>query len=596
MSSRTVAIPRGQTQMKYLLHGARAFSLIRLALLSSVGVLSGSRSAAQSAQTPLLQIPAAVAEVVVIDAYVTDSKNRPVTDLRKEDFELREDSRTVEITAFQGPDGLMPGFGGHGQALPPGSGSVSATLAPGPFTVAIYVDRWLLSPAGRKRALDQAAALAESHIARGARVVVIAEDKGLRPLTPLTTDPVVIREALTRIQRWATQSPGEAEARSVIENVKARIEMAETSRECEVPPACVCVLPSLITMVRGYATFRGVEVQQAAGRLSFLVSALRGIAGRKALVYVSEGLEQRPGLHLFDQLTSICPEALRKDATSIYSAMQEIDASSVLRDTAARANAARVSFYPIDARGLGGPSAADVEASDRRYVPSPRTDRAKDANFVSQYRYLAEQTGGFAMIRGIEPGAAMKRFDADARGHYVLGFVPADADGRTHALFVGVSDKIRNRRDIEIRYRQSYFRATLPTRRGQRALSALLFGLEDEALHVRASVERTGPETARVRVALPLSGLKAIDGVAPPEGHVQIVLSFRRSDAAEDEVTVREKDVSFSLTADELARDAGQRDIVIEVPVGAGDYEFAIGVEDVSSGASSYLRRALRGS
>ncbi len=575
--------------------GGGRFNLSGLVLFSSAAFLSGSRSAAQNAQTPTLQIAPAVAEVVVVDAYVTDSKNRPITDLRKEDFELREDSRPVEITAFQGPRPASVGAETSPSTRTAESSLASPTAAPEPFTVAIYVDRGLLSPPGRKRALDQAAALAEGHIARGARVVVIAEDKGLRPLTPLTNDPAIIREALTRIQGWATQSPGEVEGRQVIDNIKARIEMAEQSRECEQPPACVCVLPDLLTMVRGYATFRGVEVRQAADRLSFLVNALRGVAGGKALVYVSEGLEQRPGVQLFDQLTTICPEALHRDASSIFSGMQEIDASSSLAETVARANAARVSFYPIDARGLSSLSGADVEQNDRRYVPSAKTDSVKDANLVNQYRYLAEQTGGFAMIRGLDPGAAMKRFDADVSGHYVLGFVPGDPDGRTHSLYVGLVDRIRSRRNLEVRYRQSYLRAALPARRGQRALSALLFGLEDDALHVRVSVERNGPETARVHVGLPLSALKPIEGASPPEGRVQVVVSFRKSDAQEGDVTVREKTISYALDQVELTRDAGQRDIVIEIPVGPGAYEFAIGVEDLSTGASSYLRRALQG-
>jgi len=562
---------------------------IGLTLLS----LSQTSSAASGPQTTSVQIQPAIAEVVVVDAYVSDSKHRPVTDLRKEDFELREDSRPVEISAFEGPGRAASGPEVAGpRTAAPASPPPAAAPAVEPFTVAIYVDRWLLSPAGRKRALDQAAALAESHIARGARVVVIAEDKGLRPLTPLTADAAVIREALGKIQAWATQSPGEAEGRNVIENIKARIDGATG---CE-PPVCVCLLPELITMVRGYATFRAVEVQQAADRLSFLVSALRGVAGRKALIYVSEGLEQRPGLQLFDQLTTICPEALHKDASSIYAAMREIDAFSVFQETVARANAARVTFYPIDARGLTSLSSAGIEESDRRYVASARTDSAKDANLENQYRYLAEQTGGFAIIRGLDPKAAMDRFDADARGHYVLGFVPGDPDGRTHALYVGLVDKISSRRNLEVRYRQSYVRAALPARRGQRALSALLFGLEDDALQLQVSVERVGSETARVRLAVLLSALRPLDGVAPPEGRVQIVLSFRRGDAAENDVTVREKESSFPLTAEELSRDGGRRDIAIDVPVGSGAYEFAIGVEDVSSGASSYLRRSLKAS
>src|SRR5215203_626141 len=42
--------------------------------------------------------------VVNVDVYVTDKNGRPVTGLRKEEFELREDGKRVEITNFEAVD------------------------------------------------------------------------------------------------------------------------------------------------------------------------------------------------------------------------------------------------------------------------------------------------------------------------------------------------------------------------------------------------------------------------------------------------------------------------------------------------------------
>jgi len=544
--------------------------------------------------TPLTIQPA-VAQLVIVDAYVMDRKGRPVTGLRQEDFELFEDNRPVPIAAFEPP---RAGANGAVSATEATTGSgVPGVDQPGePLTVVIYVDRWLLSPPGRKRALDQAALLAESLIARGARVVVVAEEKGLRPLSPLTRDPQVVREALMQIQRWATSSPGAIESRQVLENIEARIEVAKADRSCEVSPACLCVLPELVTMIRGYSTFRNIEVHDAASRLAFLVNTLRGLEGRKTVIYVSEGLEQRPGIQLYDQLGAICPAVFHKDASQIYAPMQEFETSSMLLEAAARANAARVTFYPIDARGLSSLSSADISQPNREYIPSAKNDSIKNANLVNQYRLLADETGGFAIIRGLDPGSAIKRFDADTLGHYIVGFVPGDPDGKTHRLRLNLTAKAQAKRNAEIRHRQSYFRAEAPARRGQRALSALLFGLEENALQARADVRRTNATTVRVAVSVSLSALRPLPGTDGGEARVQIVISFRRTQGENIPVTVREKEVSFSLTADEMSRDGGVREILVDVPVDLGGYEFAIGIEDIASGSAAYLRRSLEAS
>lgn len=554
----------------------RLFGLVGLALLT------------QPQQQPaVLTIPTALAEIVIVDAYVADTKGRPVTDLRKEDFELFEDEQLVPISAYRPPSKGMEGSPRVADVRPD---ATSGGDLREPFTLAVYVDRWLLSPTGRKLAVDQAASLAASHIAQGAQAVVIADDGGLRALTPVTRDIEVVRAALLRIQGWATSSPGVSEGRQIQDSMKTRIELADLERTCSDKPPCLCVLPELVNMVRGYASARAADVRGAGDRLSFLVGALGSLAGRKALVYVSDGLEQRPGIHLYDQIGAICPSAMEKDFSTILGAMQELETSQPLRETAARANAARVSLYPIDARGLGGYSAGDFQVADREYVPTPKNDGIRDANLVNPLRLLAEETGGFALIRGLDSTAAMKRFGADEQGHYVLGFIPGEPDGRTHVLRLRLTPKAASRVKAEIKHRRSYRRAVAPDRRGQRALATLVFGLEENALGIDAGASRTGGDGAEIRVALRLS---ALTPMTENEALVRLVVSFRVSDAPKAVPVVREMDTTFALGPEELAREGGVREIVVNVSIGAAAHDVVIGVEDVASGATSYLRRSL---
>lgn len=531
-----------------------------------------------------LTIPPSVAQMVIVDAYVIDSKGRPVTGLKAEDFELLEDNQRVPIAAFRAPPEIAP------SGADPSANQTETPPQGEKLTVAIYVDRWLLSAPGRKRALDQAAALAASHIARGAQAIVIGDERGLRALTPLTHDAAVVRAELTRLQSWATESPGVAEGRQVLDNIRSRIELAG-GLECPDLPPCLCVLPELIGMVRTYSGARARDVQGASERLSFLVNALGSLEGRKALIYVSDGLEQRPGIHLYDQLGAICPQALQKEFSTITAAMQEWETSPPLREAAARANAARVSLYPIDARGLTGLSAGDISQADREYVPNPRNDSIRDANLVNPLQLLAEETGGFALLRGLEAPAAMKRFEADERGHYVLGFAPGDPDGRTHAIEVRLTAAVTKAAKAEVRHRRSYRRAVSLDRRGQRALSTMIFGLEEDGLGVEAEAQRMTATTAQVRVVLLLSSLKA--AADKEEARVKMVVSFRNAEDEKAAPVVREKDVIFPLGALELEREGGLREMMVEVPIGASAYDFVIGVEDLSSGISSYLKRSV---
>lgn len=543
-------------------------------------------AAGLGAQEPLRLTPA-VAQLVVVDAFVTDNKGRPVSNLVAGDFELLDDHKGVPIVAFEAPGASVDSpLAGAKPAPPPGTGR--AASVPDAEVMVIFIDRKLLSPGGRMRALQQTQALAAGHVKAGGRVVVVAEDGPIRPLTSLTQDPDEVQKALDRIGVLAIQSPGADQERIVLSQFESIIETQ----------GCLEGLPQLINVVRDYARWRDIEAQETRDRLSGLVDALVGLPGRKALVYVSEGLEQRPGIHLFEQITSLCPEVMTREFSRIFAAMQEIETSPVLKDAAARANAARVTFYPIDARGLMSATAMDMSRGDRRYIPTAKNDFIRDANLVNSYQLLAEETGGFPIVRGLSPAVATRRLLAEAAGHYVLAFTPSrEPDGKAHDLTVRLK---KERRGIQIRHRMSYLHAEPAVQRGQRALSALMFGLEENGLRATLDIQRTTPETkagtsATVKISLPLDSLRFEESETGREARVRVVVALRSAggEKARSAAIVREKEFTIALPPG--AATTGVHEVFVDVPIDGAGHDFAVGVEDLASGVATYLRRALSG-
>src|SRR5262249_39714496 len=149
-------------------------------------------------------------------------------------------------------------------------------------------------------------------------------------------------------------------------------------------------LPLLQERIRLQARARGSELEATIARLESVIEALGTLPGPKALFYVSSGVEQRPAIELFEQLGDICPSARQKDFSTLVAPMQEYDLAPALRALAARANAARVVLYPVDAKGIEGLSVADPSEGSRRYVPSATTDRMRVENLKSGQWILAE--------------------------------------------------------------------------------------------------------------------------------------------------------------------------------------------------------------
>ena len=183
---------------------------------------------------------------------------------------------------------------------------------------------------------------------------------------------------------------------------------------------------------------RGHKARNSLITLKNLAQYLSNVRGRrKAVVWFGEGID-------YDTDNPFTPD------------------TNVLRDTMkdaiAEATRAGVSFYGVDARGLGAGLDDAIEIgglpADDPAFASPSTiiqnevRRAQDS-----MRVLSDETGGFAIINQNDFNAGFQRIVADNSSYYVIGYYPTNdkRDGRFRKVDVRVT-----RPGVKVQARNGY--------------------------------------------------------------------------------------------------------------------------------------------
>jgi VWFA-related protein len=233
------------------------------------------------------------------------------------------------------------------------------------------------------------------------------------------------------------------------------------------------LIASAAKQIRGSAptaaeVFQMMETSSGPGDLRFraqvafqtmygLVGSLDQIRNRrKAVIYISPGYDLDPfaegrkgkdrimGGRFADPMLELIDEenpyfrmgAIRADA-DLFLLMQELTL------TANRANA---SLYTIDPRGLSG--VVDLG----QYV-----DQSEWRTFLqkttSSLRFLAEETGGIAVVNDNDFDAALKRIDAETSDYYVLGYYSSNPDPKQRVRNLAITVK---RDGVTVKARKEY--------------------------------------------------------------------------------------------------------------------------------------------
>ncbi len=440
-------------------------------------LLSTARFFAQDVQTAPSPTPTPTDEpdvvkistnLVQVDVTVTDSKGRIVRDLRPDEIEIYQNGKKQDISNFSFISNTRENTTGNEQKIKP---QPVFTLPPTPVrpenvkrTIALVVDDLTLSFESTyyvRRALKK---FVDEQMQDGDLVAIIRTGAGIGALQQFTTDRRQLYAAIEKV-RWNPAGSGKIGAFAPLE---AKIPATEPTPE-----------PG-----PGERTSEGIDRENndfrasvfatgTLGAVNYIVRGMADLPGRKSIMLLSDGFK------LFT-----------KDAGGSLESGRVLDAIRVLVD---KANRASVVIYTMDPRGLvvTGLTAADnTGGRTSEEIQTAESDR-RDELFDTQdgLRYLAKETGGFAIINSNDLSGGIRRI-LDDQSFYLVGYQPDEAtfDPKTrrfNKLIVKVTRKGAN-----VRYRSGFF------------------GITDEKL------EKTQQSTAANRLANALTSPFAVNEIS----------------------------------------------------------------------------------
>ncbi|MFL6234237.1 MAG: VWA domain-containing protein [Thermoanaerobaculia bacterium] len=505
--------------------------------------------------------------VVNLDVYVTDKRGEPLTGLKKEDFQVLEDGRPVEISNFYAES--------RGTALAVPAVSAGPVAGPGPaaperpvsqrLRLVVFVDDVNLTQANRLRILHNVGKFLHAELKPGDEVMIVRYDQRLDIRRQFTPDLKAVDADLEEILKLPT------DIRKYERSFNSALQSIGFSRLGGEPVG---------TLVEGQiASWAGEEsimVQGALDALDSVVSWLAGVPGRKAILYVSDGLPLTPGLDLYT-IYSRAPQSA--EATKRISEMsaQKFDMTARFRQLTSHASRNRVAFYPIEAYGT-------------RNSEGSLFDSVSLAVRQAGLRFLAEDTGGRALVNAADVPAALARVSEDFGTYYSLGYQPRrPGDEAEHKIEVKVKA-----RGAQVRYRQWYRDKPVGETVAEGTLAVMRFGPEDNPLGAKLEVVPNGkkPGETLVRIQVPVGKLFLQPNGESRQGQLRLYVVA----SGQGSTTPVRQTKLVTVEVPEVEAAVGSKKEYtheIAIPLKPGYYALGVGVRDELTATTSYLRREI---
>ena len=397
--------------------------------------------------------------LVQIDVTVTDQNSQQVTDLKPEEFEIFEDGRRQQITAFtyvgvsanQRPtDVVRAANSSRDNPAPPPLKTHAEQVR---RTLAVLVDDECMSFTSTFAIRDDLKKFLDNRLEPDDLVGVFRTSRGNAMLQQFTTNRAQLQLA-TRSILWRPTSTNAIDffesTRRDFEDAARRDELTSVRRDSSRPTLTPQNARS------EYFSLNDDLVDRRCLRFlrlfPFLLHSMRNLPGRKAIAYMSDGRGLNSWLE--DKLRAITDYANRSGVT----------------------------IYTVDARGLVNTDyiGADevISASDVGSDVTTRLRNARSEDLIGGFgglRYLADRTGGTFTRNSNDLGKGLRRALEEQRGYYLIGYRPADDTFK---------NGLRSYHKIEVKVKQPNVRVR--TRKG-------FIGVPDEvlALPPRPSTENS---------------------------------------------------------------------------------------------------------
>lgn len=378
--------------------GARTAGHRRSRILAAALLSAGLALPLLAQQGPVFR---AGTTLVTLDVVARDTAGRFVSDLQAPDFTITEDGAVQRIESFvmvQGGRTLNlltppPAAAAEGLMLPP----VRPAPASSGRVVVVIVDDLHIEAEYTPHVRRLVQTMASSLLHQGDQVAMVSTGPSSVEV-PLTGDLGLVRSAASQI-KGAGLTAAEI------------FQMPETSQG-----AGDLRRRAQTAFQTAYRTIAGLEAVRGRRKVVLLISSGYDldpfVAGRAGVDRVQGGRFSDPIRFLAEK---------DNPYQRLPAVTADLDLLAYLRELTLTANRANATLYPVDPRGLTGVVDAGkaLDQSDWRTVVQKSQ---------SSLRYLAEQTGGRAIVNVNDFAAEFKRIDAETSDYYLIGYTSTNTD------------------------------------------------------------------------------------------------------------------------------------------------------------------------
>ncbi len=384
------------------------------------------------AQTPQNPARTGVIRITVnlvqVDAVVTDSKGRQITNLKPEDFEIFEDGHPQAITNFSYIRLTAPSA--SETPIPPSQPGVPyippARLNPEQVrrTIVVVVNDLQMNFADTVYVREALKKFVEEDVQPGDLAAIVRTSSGIGVLQQLTNDKRILNAAIHRVRYYLGVGGGLEE----VSHFNGRQSDQRRGSKAGFGAAS------------GSRNFRSrIRASGALDALEYVLRGLQDLPGRKSVVFVSDGIPLP------------ADELVWREA----------------REVADLANRASAVLYMMDSRGLPTLEFTAEESLTRAPIRSQPgifadTLMSRRTNYFSSQAvmsFLAYQTGGIFVHDKDDLTRGMHSVMDDLKGYYLIGYKPpanafkkADKGGAYHRIMVRVKG-----RGLHVRSRMGFY-------------------------------------------------------------------------------------------------------------------------------------------
>jgi VWFA-related protein len=525
--------------------------------------------------------------VVNVVAYVTDKKGSPIEGLTMEDFKLYQDGQEKPVTNFQAftqelyqsnlelpaLDRPIPRTEETGEEIP----------RPKPVHIVLYIDNENLHPIHRNRVLSQARDFVRANLVPPVEMMVVAYQRSFEIVQPFTSDSMPVLQALRSLRKYTGGFPERRSSREeIIEMMERQIDEqggragynARSTREYQT------VYQSIVA----YAEEEFTNLAFTVDALRNVMSMIAGLPGRKVIIYVSNGLPMQPGLGLFTALSETYQDH------GLLSEISRFDRTPLFKSLTSVASAQDISFYTI---GAGGLEVSGFGSAEYRSPRSPMASSLSMNNYLDSLRYMADSTGGFAIVNTNDFSVGLEKVAKDIYTYYSLGYtLNMSGSDKVHRVRIELPDH----EDYRIRYRKRVVEKSLETRVQDKVLTGLMFDLEDNPMQVDFEAGRPSPASndrwlVPISISFPLRKVALLPEGEDYVGQVTVFIAARDTKGKQSDLVRQEHQVR--VPANEYEDAQRQRYVITSsLLMDAGSFRVALGVLDQVTRQSSF--QALR--